>query len=199
VGAKTRLELSGYQNRIDHYIFLSPLPPISTVRGAYPAYGYSSTNARLRGLEASFQVDPTQSVSLYASGMTVRGVNRADGTPLFDMPADRLVASARFYGPRGGTIVDPYLELGTTLVREQDHVPSNTVYKLPTDGYALFSLEVGAREISVLGRRMEVGLSARNVFNTRYRDYLSRYRLYVDDTGRDVVLRLRTMFGRTAP
>jgi iron complex outermembrane receptor protein len=199
VGAKTRLELSGYQNRIQDYIFLAPREPIQSVRGAFPAYQYSSTNARLRGIEASFQIDPTQNLSFYASGTTVRGRDRVTGTPLFDMPADRLITSARVYGPRGRHLVDPYLELGATLVRRQDQLPPTTVYKLPTDGYALFSAEIGAREMRVLGQRLEVGVSARNLLNTRYRDYLSRYRLYVDDTGRDVVLRVRAMFGSTNP
>jgi iron complex outermembrane receptor protein len=115
------------------------------------------------------------------------------------MPADRLMTSVRVYGPRGGRVVDPYLELGATLVRRLDQVPPATVYKLPTDGYALFSAEIGARELHILGQRLEIGLSARNLFNTRYRDYLSRYRLFVDDPGRDLVLRVRAMFGKTNP
>lgn len=199
VGTRTRLELSGYQNRIDDYIFLKPRAPVQSARGAYPAYEYASTNAMLRGIEASFQVDPTANLSLYASGTLVRGTDRLTRTALFDMPADRVIASARWYGPRGGAIADPYLELGATLVRQQDYLPPNTVYSLPTDGYALFSAEIGTREIKIGGQSLELSLAARNLFNTRYRDYLSRYRLYVDDQGRDLVVRLRTRFGRSIP
>jgi iron complex outermembrane receptor protein len=197
LGARTRFELSAYHNRIDGFIFLMPREPISTVRGAYPAYQYTATDALLQGIEASYQIDPTGWLSLYGSGTLVRGTVRATGEPLYDMPADRLIASARIYGPRGRKIVDPYLEFGTTLVRRQDRTPPATIYRLPTDGYALFNLELGASEIHLAGQRFEVGLSIRNLFNTAYRDYLSRYRLYVDDPGRDVVLRFRTGFGRT--
>lgn len=199
VGTKTRLELSGYLNRIDDYIFLKPREPVQSARGAYPAYEYAHTDARLQGIEASFQVDPTSSLSLYASGTLVRGTDRLTATPLFDMPADRLVTSARIYGPRGGTLADPYFELGATLVRRQDYVPANTVYSLPTSGYALFSAEIGTREVKIAGQSLELSLAARNLLNTRYRDYLSRYRLYVDDQGRDLVIRLRTRFGRSNP
>lgn len=199
IGTKSRLEASAYTNRMDGYIFLKPLEPIQTVRGAYPAYGYTATNALMRGVEASVQFDPTAGLSFYASGSLVRGTDRATGAPLFDIPADRLIASARVSWPHSGKVGDPYLELGTTLVRRQDHVPENTVYRLPTDGYALFSLEAGARELTVAGSHIELSLSARNLFNARYRDYLSRYRLYVDDSGRDVVFRLRMMFGKTHP
>ncbi len=196
VGARTRMEVSAYSNRIDDYIYLRPRAPIQTVRGAYPAYQYESTDAKLRGLEASVQFDPSSSLSFYASGTLVRGVDRSTGEALFDIPADRLSLSARVYGPRGGRILDPYLELGTTLVRHQDRVPSTTVYRLPTDGYGLVSLEIGAREVRLLGQKLEVNVTAKNLFDHRYRDYLSRYRLYVDDVGRDVIVRVRTTFGR---
>jgi iron complex outermembrane receptor protein len=199
VGANSRLELSAYRNRIDDYIFLRPRAPIQSVRGAYPAYQYAATDAELRGLEASVQLDPARSLSLYASGTLVRGEDRNTGTPLFDIPADRLLVAARVYAPREGALKDAYLEVGSTLVRRQDDVPLNTVYSLPTDGYALLNAELGSGSLELLGRRWELSVSARNLLNTRYRDYLSRYRLFVDDSGRDLVLRLRAAFGKTGP
>jgi iron complex outermembrane recepter protein len=84
-----------------------------------------------------------------------------------------------------------YAGLGTQLVREQDGVPEGTIYTLPTAGYALLQAEVGTNGASVLGRTLDVSLSVSNALDTRYRDYLSRYRLFVDDAGRDVVLRVR--------
>ena len=36
---------------------------------------------------------------------------------------------------------------------------------------------------------------AENLFNTTYRDYLSRFRYFIDDPGRNVVLRLRVPLG----
>jgi iron complex outermembrane receptor protein len=77
-------------------------------------------------------------------------------------------------------------------------VPSATVYRLPTAGYALHHLDLGAGRLRVAGQDVEVGLSIQNVFDTTYRDYLSRYRLFVDDPGRTVVVRLRTGFGGLA-
>jgi iron complex outermembrane receptor protein len=76
----------------------------------------------------------------------------------------------------------------TTLVRRQDHVPPVTIYKLPTAGYELINVEAGATAIEIGGVRLEPSLAVRNLFDVRYRDYLSRYRLFVDEPGRDVVL-----------
>jgi iron complex outermembrane receptor protein len=85
--------------------------------------------------------------------------------------------------------------VSATLVREQDRVPEGTIYALPTDGYQLVNLELGAQSLNIGGRRVDAGLEVKNVFNTAYRDYLSRYKLFVDDPGRDVVLRFRMPFG----
>jgi iron complex outermembrane receptor protein len=84
--------------------------------------------------------------------------------------------------------------VGAQLVRRQDGVPSGTVYTLPTAGYALAQLEGGATGTTVLGRRMDLSVSVANALGVRYRDYLSRYRLFVDDPGRDVVVRLSFPF-----
>jgi iron complex outermembrane receptor protein len=197
VGSRLVLELTGYRNRIDGYIHLRPRPPVQTVRGAYPAYAYAQSDAELWGGEATAQFAPARWLTLYASGTLVRGTDRATDEPLFDMPADRLIASARVYGPSRSWVEDPYLELGTTLVRRQDRVPSATVYRLPTDGYALINLTLGAGRLRVLGSSLEASLAIRNLFDVHYRDYLSRYRLFVDEPGRDIALRLTMPFGDT--
>ena len=195
LGAHTRLEVSAYQNTIDGYIFLRPRDPISTVRGAYPAYNYSQTDARLRGTEITGQIEPVWWLSLYANGNFVRGVDRPTGDALYDMPADRITASARLFGRNTAHLTSPYFELGTTMVRKQERVPPVTIYKLPTDAYALVSVELGASAWTIGHTRFEPSLAVRNAFDRRYRDYLSRYRLFVDEPGRDIVLRLTVPFG----
>jgi iron complex outermembrane receptor protein len=199
LGARSRLEISAFQNHIDQFIYIRPGEPIQTVRGAYPSYHYAQTDARLRGFEVTGQVEPITALSLYANLNVVRGVERSTGDPLYDMPADRLTASARVFAPSSSHWTSPYVELGTTLVRRQDQVPRVTIYKLPTSGYALVNLEVGATALQVHGVRYEPSLAVRNLLDRSYRDYLSRYRLFVDDPGRDIVLRLTVPFGAVHP
>ncbi len=194
-GARTRLEISVYQNLIDDFIFLRPRAPIETVRGTYPAYAYARANARLRGAEVTGQLNPVPWISLYANANVVRGVDRDSATALYDMPADRLTTSARFFAPSTSKLEGPYFEVGGTFVRRQDHVPPVTIYKLPTAGYALLNLEIGASALDLAGLRLEPSVTVRNALDLRYRDYLSRYRLFVDETGRDIVFRLTVPFG----
>ena len=195
LSARARFEMSVYQNRINGYIYLRPREPVSTVRGAYPAYNYAQTDARLRGAEITGQVEPVWWLSLYANANVVRGTDRTNDNALYDMPADRLTTSARLFGRNSARVTSPYIEIGATLVRRQDNVPPVTIYKLPTAGYGLLNLEVGASALTVGHTRFEPSLAVRNLLDVRYRDYLSRYRLFVDEPGRDIVLRLTVPFG----
>lgn len=197
-GPRLQLEVSGFANRIDGFIYLRPADPVVTIRGVFPGYRYAQTDALLRGLEASAAWQAAPGLTLQAVGNLVRGTDQsiaAGNDALYDMPQDRLQLSARYEARRGGGAAW-HVEAGGQLVRRQDRVPPVTVYTLPTDGYALAHAEVGITGAALWGTRVDAVLAVRNLFDTSYRDYLSRYRLWVDDQGRDVVLRLRLPFGR---
>jgi iron complex outermembrane recepter protein len=183
------VEAAAYRNQVAGFIYLQPTQPIFTIRGTFPGYRYAQTNARLSGLELSSSWSATARWQLLASGTLVRGLDRVNGGPLFDMPADRANVSTRFLGvhPRWGAW---FVGAGTQLVRRQDGVPDGTIYTLPTAGYGLVLLETGTTALMLGSHRLDLSLSVNNALDTRYRDYLSRYRLFVNDVGRDVVLRL---------
>jgi iron complex outermembrane receptor protein len=183
-------EAAAYSNRVDGFIYLQPRQPVLTIRGTFPAFNYNQTDARLNGLELAGMVQPIGWLRLQGTANAVRGTDRTNGGPLFDMPADRLTMQARVVGSQA-RLGEWFIGLGGLLVREQTGVPAGTVYQLPTDGYALASLEFGATHTAFAGRHVDLSISVNNLFDTRYRDYLSRYRLFVNDTGRDVALRLR--------
>ncbi len=193
-GPTLSLDLATYQNAINNFIFLQPREPVFTLRGAFPAYNYAQTNARLRGVELAASWSALEWLQLTANVNAVRGTNRANGQPLYDMPADRALLQARVVG-RNQQFGAWHIGAGATLVRQQDGVPEGTIYTLPTDGYALLSAELGGTSAMVFGREMDVSVSVNNALNTRFRDYLSRYRLFVNDAGRDVVLRVRVPIG----
>jgi iron complex outermembrane receptor protein len=54
---------------------------------------------------------------------------------------------------------------------------------------------MGTNGLLVAGRPMEVVLTVENLLDHSYRDYLSRYKLFVDNPGRDVTLRMRLPLG----
>jgi iron complex outermembrane receptor protein len=195
LGERTRLEISAYRNQIDGFIYLQPRDPVATVRGIYPAYNYAQTDALLRGVEVTGQLEATHWLTLFANANALRGSDRTAGGALYDMPANRLTVSARASGWNSARIAGGYVEVGATIVQRQTDVPAITIYKLPTDGYSLLNLQVGAAAITAGRFRLEPSLSVRNLLDVSYRDYLSRYRLFVDEPGRDVVLRLTVPIG----
>jgi iron complex outermembrane receptor protein len=64
------------------------------------------------------------------------------------------------------------------------------------EGYALVGAGIGAA-VQIGEFPIRWRLSVQNLFNTAYRDILSRYRYFVDEPGRTVVLRISVPFGRT--
>jgi iron complex outermembrane recepter protein len=189
-GGAATFEAAAYSNRINGFIYLQPRAPVFTIRGTFPAYNYDQTNARLNGVELSGMVAPVRWLRIQGTANAVRGTDLVNGGPLFDMPADRATVQVRVLGSRA-RLGHWYVAAGSVLVRRQDGVPAGTVYQLPTAGYALASLDLGSTGIAVGGQHLDVSLSATNLLNTRYRDYLSRYRLFVNDAGRDLILRVR--------
>jgi iron complex outermembrane receptor protein len=78
-------------------------------------------------------------------------------------------------------------------VARQSRVPPNSDYTLPPAGYDLWTAAIGCS--LPLGKRyMDINLSVTNLANTAYRDYLNRFRYYMDDLGRNVSLRITMPF-----
>ncbi len=65
---------------------------------------------------------------------------------------------------------------------------------LAPPGYVIWELNAGAT-VQLGSLPLKIVVSAQNLFNARYRDYLSRFRLYADDMGRNIIVRLQMPFG----
>lgn len=194
-GERVTLEAGAYRNRVDGYIYLEPREPVLTIRGAFPAFNHRQTDAVLTGGEAMVRLQVSRSLEVEGGMDLVRGTRSESGTPLHDMPADRLNAAVRYLLPDRSWLEGGWLKLEGVTVKEQTRVPEATVYALPTAGYTLLNLEVGADRLQAGSLPVEWTLSVRNLLDRRYRDYLSRYRLFSDDPGRDVVLRFTVPLG----
>ncbi len=193
-GRSLSLDMAAYSNTISNFIYLQPRAPVFTLRGAFPGYNYAQADARLRGLEFAGTWGALSWLELQGTANAVRGTDAATNEPLFDMPADRALLQARVIGSRA-MLGAWQAGAGVQFVREQRGVPEGTVYTLPTAGYTLLQLDIGTTGLRMMGRAVDVSMSVNNALNARYRDYLSRYRLFVNDAGRDVVLRVRVPIG----
>ncbi len=83
--------------------------------------------------------------------------------------------------------------LSGKYVAKQNHLNADQDFALPPDAYFLLGAE--ARTETNLGKnKLGLSLSADNLLNTVYRDYLNRQRYFADDLGINIQLRIGYYF-----
>lgn len=182
-------ELGGFHNRISNYIYPDPTGAFDAESG-YQVYDITQGDATLTGFEASAELHPTDALHVRLGGDYVRGQNTTLGTPLPFMPPFRLTAGVRWEGAGRGTITDPYLDLSGETNARQTRLDADD---FAPDGYALVHLGAGAT-VAMGQTPLTVDLQVRNLFDTAYTGFLSRYKTYALDPGRNVVLRMTLSF-----
>jgi len=193
---RVRSEVSVFSNWGRSFISLLPTrETVVTIRGVFPEFVYTQTGVRLQGVDGMLEADWSRTLTTGVTWSVVRGTDTTDDRPLFGMPGDRATVYGTLSLPSRSFLQEGDLRLETTLVRKQTRMPDGIDFAPAPEGYALLGASIGADvEIGTLPIRWR--LSVQNLFNTAYRDILSRYRYFVDEPGRTVVLRLSVPFGR---
>jgi iron complex outermembrane receptor protein len=174
-----------FRNRIDDFIF-----PRATgeVRNGLRVYHYAQAPALLTGGEVSIEVEATRHLTLRGRFDTVRGANRETNEPLPFVPPPRVDVNPELHSAQIGWAQQAYVGLDTEVVWAQHRTPA---LDRATDGYVLLHVDGGfSRNIGARSYRIQVRL--RNLTNKAYRDYLSRYKEFADNQGRNIVLRIAT-------
>lgn len=193
---KIAIELAGFVNRFDGFITLTPQPdPVLTISGAYPAFKYQQSDARLIGGELTLQYQVLEQLNTRLTSSVVRGTNTDSDQPLFGMPADRAELEVEYLLPDWlDAFQSSSLAISTLAVAQQNNAPEGMDYAAPPAGYMLLNARISTHAI-LLGQQLDIYLQAQNILNQRYRDYLSRYRYFSPDPGRNFVLRIALPFG----
>ncbi|WP_229311139.1 TonB-dependent receptor [Larkinella soli] len=194
-GKRLQAEVSLFYNTIRNYIYLKPQPePILTIRGAFPAFRYTQTNALYTGLDASLtaQLWPRLSGTSKLSLLYVQ--DRINRQPLVMTPPNRWENGLRYEIGKWGRLRETFVGVENRWVARQNRVPENSDFAPPPPAYALWSLSAGLSLPVRPERAVELGLTVTNLFNTRYRDYLNRFRYYADDPGRNISVRAKWRF-----
>jgi iron complex outermembrane receptor protein len=188
------LEFSGYWNTMSGFIQLYPDPtPTLTLSGLFPTFRYKQGDAVIRGVEGNASI---QLAAWFRTGLgfsLLRGDLADPDEPLYQMPSDRVRLVEHLHLPDAGILHESFLEITAVLVRRQDRFPRGADYVDPPAGYALLHATVGTM-LAISGRDIGLMLSVNNVFDKAYRDAISRFRYYVDEPGRNIVLRAHIPF-----
>ena len=119
----------------------------------------------------------------------MRGLNRATGEGLLYMPADRFSAEIQYKKQQGFLgMKHPYVALKQQFVARQSRVPP-VDYAPPPPAYWLWEAAVGGS----FSEKIKAECRVSNLLNARYRDYLDRFRYFLDAPGRN--LQLRVFYG----
>ena len=173
-GRRVRAELAAYHHQIQHYIYIRPDTVfIDSLR----VYQYAQAGAELLGAEAALEAELTPGLTARARVDGVRGTNLTAHEPLPLVPPLRTGVTLAWRDA---------LELDVDRYARQDRP---NPLDIPTAGYTLVHVSAG-REITLFGRAMRLDVAVRNVFNTSYRSFLSRYKEFALDPGRNITVRL---------
>ena len=190
---KMNFLLDVYHNEIQGYINLKPtLPPMLTIKGAFPVFRYEQINARFSGVDLSYRYNPSSALSLALKGSFVRAFNKTNQTFIVGIPADRIEPSLDYKLQLKKENALSF-SVSVPLVRTQDRVEENSDYVSPPKGYVLVNAQV-TYEFKIREQNIDISLEANNLFNQSYRDYLNRFRYFSDEIGRNIGLKIKVPF-----
>jgi iron complex outermembrane receptor protein len=192
--------LAPFVNSTDNFIILEPTEVEFTIRGAFPVWAYRQTNALLVGVDVSIYNNWTSNVRTEHKFSWVEGTDRSTDTPLINIPAANLNNSISYTNAKWNNLT---ISLESQYIFEQTRFPPNIVVfspqqqqevvldiNTPPPRYHLLAANTEASYTIKNTNDFTIGLSASNLLNTSYRDYLNRLRYFVDDMGRNISLRL---------
>jgi iron complex outermembrane recepter protein len=188
-----------HANFIKDFIYQQPRPdsPVLTIAGAFPLLEYQQTDALLTGIDLSTAWNPLRAIQFNTKLAILYGRNRTTRDWLILMPANRLSGEISYSFADKGAFTGNYISAEWVGVDRQRRTPDETDrkqdYKAPPAAYQLVNLQASTT-FQLGGWPFTLGAGVRNLFNTRYRDYLNSMRYFTDEMGRNISLRLKISF-----
>jgi|CXWL01.1.fsa_nt_gi outer membrane receptor protein involved in Fe transport len=179
-------ELGVFRNAITNYIYPDPTGVDDPTSG-FQIYNITQGDAVLSGAEAALEYHPSAWLHLRAGGDYTRGQNTTTNLPLAFVAPLRLTSAVRYEGQGSAA---PYLEVGLEHNTRQTRLdPEDTA----PAAYTLTSASAGTK-LTLGNQTLRLDLQVRNLFDVAYRAFLSRYKTYADDMGRNVSVRVGVDF-----
>jgi outer membrane receptor protein involved in Fe transport len=179
---RVHADVAVYQNTVDNFIFITPT---QATQNGLQIFRHVQSDARLTGMDASIEDRVTDRLTLRASHDFVNGDERPSGTPLPLMPPPRTTIGAELglgtLGAWSAVSVGSDVEIDQTQTRLNPN-------DFSTKGYALLNVDASATH-TWRGRPVRLNLGVRNMLNTTYRDYLSRFKTFANAPGINVLLK----------
>ncbi|MBL7864626.1 MAG: TonB-dependent receptor [Cyclobacteriaceae bacterium] len=209
---RIQVEATVYSNTIFNFIYLQPRGVTTNIRGTYPYFRYTQTDALFAGLDAEMDYNLSSRISLTAKVSLLSATDIRHDDYLVFIPSNRFETGFRFSSSSKRFFVQPKV----SFVARQFRAPRvitigefNDAIENGTDplggssknfdfmeappGYMLAGLAIGYEWLVGQGK-FDARLAAENLFNNAYREYTNRLRYYADDIGRNVSFSLKYTF-----
>lgn len=190
-GDKHQVEITGYANRIQDYIYLNPsMRTFVSLRGTFNVYEYLQADAFFYGLDISGSYDFSNRVSGYAKGSIIRAKNIVSKNYFPFIPSDRMDWGLGY--EFGKNDYPNKITISNVLVARQNREPDFDLAPAPP-AYALFNLGY-QRQFPLGENKLNLGMQIQNLLNTSFKEYMNRFRYFTDDMGRNIQLKINYQF-----
>jgi len=209
---EVEFEATAYANNIFNFIYLQPRGVTNTLRGTYPYFHYTQTDAVFVGLDASLRLSVSERFSLTSKLSLLSASDIRNDDYLVFIPSNRLELGVRYTAPKTKFYVEPEVTAVMKLFRSprviaiddfqqaitagEDPLGGSTKnfdFMEPPPGYFLAGLAAGYS--LALGKgKLDARVASENLFNHAYREYTNRLRYYADDIGRNITFSLKYTF-----
>ncbi|MEP1488588.1 MAG: TonB-dependent receptor [Algibacter sp.] len=199
---KLSLHIEGFANHIRDFIQIIPFGTEQTIRGAFPVWNYTQTNAFLFGIDVTANYEFNEQWNINNKSSFIKGRDTEVKKALIDMPAFRTVNVL-------GYANEKWLDFNANLesewvFRQNDYQDFNfetfiaTTQQMvlvdistPPPAYHLLHFRSDITMPLSKTTKLNLGLSVSNLLNTSYREYLNRLRYFADDLGRNFMIQIK--------
>lgn len=192
---KLRIELNGYAHYLKNYIYLNPTGEVvESLRGAFPVFHYEQTDALFMGadLTASYQLPYGFLYGLKGSYLYADDLEATGNLPM--IPSNRLDNKLQYARTlESSRFSDFFIEAQLQTVFEQTRYNKESDFTPAPATYNLVNINAGTK-IKLNEQTVGIHVSANNLLNVSYKEYMNRFRYYAHDLGRNISLRLSYNF-----
>lgn len=200
-GENLSLNIEGFYNRINDFIYLEPTGVESTIRGAFPVWEQKQVNARLLGIDTNISYNINDQWKIQNKSSFIKGNDITNDRVLIDISSFRTVSVLNYSNQKLSNL---NIELQSEWVFRQNEFPDNNFeafiprtgdfllvdISTPPPAYQVLNLR-GDIDVKFLKNNLNISLTVNNLLNTSYREYLNRLRFFADELGRNFLIQFK--------
>ena len=200
--SKFNLNIDAFYNRINDFMYLRPSGIEQTIRGAFPVWEFTQTNAAFFGVDMSASYALTNNIEWSNISAFIKARDTKENQAIIDIPAFNTNNTITFTKAEWNNFS---ASLKSEWVFEQNEFPDfnfetfiastneTVLVDISTPPPAYHLLHFYSEATFPISKKvaLNVGLSINNLLDKNYRTYLNRLRYFADDLGRNIMLQVQ--------